>query len=149
MTMTQAVEMLWEMIPDEDAVKIDDGAQMWDVSALVDAIREQDDGNLHNLAVNYEGISRVRPDGTIESIHVYQVRPRPYIWEIRKNGREIIATEEQSGVDMKINGRNYMLDAIIPIDHADAAQDGEWDEEGFTYLVGEDYYVVTYRNKPR
>ncbi|MDD4484277.1 MAG: hypothetical protein PHD55_07925 [Methanoregula sp.] len=50
---------------------------------------------------------------------------------------------------MKINGRNYMLDAIIPIDHADAAQDGEWDEEGFTYLVGEDYYVVTYRNKPR
>ncbi|MDD4484278.1 MAG: hypothetical protein PHD55_07930 [Methanoregula sp.] len=77
MTMTQAVEMLWEMIPDEDAVKIDDGAQMWDVSALVDAIREQDDGNLHNLAVNYEGISRVRPDGTIESIHVYQVRPAP------------------------------------------------------------------------
>ena len=29
-----------------------------------------------DLAVNDEGISRVRPDGTLESIRIYQVRPR-------------------------------------------------------------------------
>lgn len=149
MTMTQAVEMLWEMIPDEDVVQIDDGATMWYASTLVDAVREHDDGTIYDLVVEPWGIVKLNEDGFRESVPDYRVRPRPYIWEIRKNGREIIATEEQSGVDMKINGRNYMLDAIIPIDHADAAQDGEWDEEGFTYLVGEDYYVVTYRNKPR
>lgn len=76
MTMTQAVEMLRGLIPDEDAVQIDDGAELWDASALVDAVRVEDDGGLQNLAVNDEGISRVRPDGTLESIRIYQVRPR-------------------------------------------------------------------------
>ena len=79
MTMTQAVEMLRELIPDEDAVQINDGAQMWDASALVDAVQERDDGEVHDLAVNDEGISRVRPDGTIESIRIYQVQPRPTV----------------------------------------------------------------------
>lgn len=77
-----------------------------------------------------------------------RVRPRPYIWELRKNGHEVIATEEQSGEDMEMNGRTYMLDAIIPDEHADAAQEGEWDEEGFNYSIGEDFYVVTYYRKP-
>jgi hypothetical protein len=76
MTMTQAVEMLRGMIPDEDAVQIDDGAELWDASALVDAVRVEEDGGLRDLAVNDEGISRVRPDGTLESIRIYQVRPR-------------------------------------------------------------------------
>ena len=76
-----------------------------------------------------------------------RVRPRPYIWELRKNG-QVIATEEQSGEDMEMNGRGYMLDAIIPDEHADAAQEGEWDEEGFNYSIGEDFYVVTYYRKP-
>ncbi len=148
MTMTEAVEMLREMIPDEDAVQIDDGATMWYASTLVDEVREHDDGEIHDLAVNDEGISRVRPDGTIESIRMYQVRPRPYIWELQKNGHEVIATEEQSGEDMETNGRGYMLDAIIPDEHADAAQEGEWDEYGFCYHVGEDSYVVIYYLKP-
>lgn len=79
MTMTEAVEMLRGLIPDEGAVQVDDGAQMWDASALVDAVRERDDGAIHDLAVNDGGISRVRPDGTIESIREYQVRPRPTV----------------------------------------------------------------------
>lgn len=79
MTMTEAVEMLRGLIPDEGAVQIDDGAQMWDASALVDAVRERDDGEIHDLAVNDEGISRVRPDGTISSVHIYRVQPRPTV----------------------------------------------------------------------
>ncbi len=71
--------MLRELIPDEDAVQINDGAQMWDAGALVDETRERDDGEVHDLAVNDEGISRVRPDGTIESIRIYQVQPRPTV----------------------------------------------------------------------
>ena len=90
MTLTEAVEMLRETIPDEDAVQINDGAQMWDASALVDAVREQDDGEIHDLAVNDEGISRVRPDGTISSIRIYRVQPRPTVaglaTELRAHG---------------------------------------------------------------
>jgi hypothetical protein len=77
MSMAQAVEMLRGMIPDEDAVQIDDGAQMWNASALVDETREHDDGTIYDLAVNDGGIVRIRPDGYLESTHLYQVRPRP------------------------------------------------------------------------
>lgn len=77
MTLTEAVEKLRELIPDEDAVVIDDGAQMWDASELMDAVREHDDGEIHDLAVNNEGISRVRPDGILESIRMYRVRASP------------------------------------------------------------------------
>lgn len=148
-TMTQAVEMLRELIPDEDAVQIDDGAEMWYASSLVDAVREHDDGTIYDLVVEPWGIVRLNEDGFRESVPMYRVRTRPYIWELRKNiGREVIAQMEQSGEDMETNGRGYMLDAIIPDEHADAAQDGEWDEEGFNYHVGEDFYVVTYHRKP-
>ena len=95
MTMTQAVEMLRELIPDEDAVQINDGAQMWDASALVDAVRERDDGEVHDLAVNDEGISRVRPDGTIESIRIYQVQPRPTVARLAADLRGLGVPEEK------------------------------------------------------
>jgi len=82
--------MLRELIPDEDAVQIDDGAQMWNASALVDATREHDDGTVHDLAVNDEGIARVRPDGVQESVRIYRVRPRPtlerLVAELREHG---------------------------------------------------------------
>lgn len=148
MTMTEAVEMLREMIPDEDAVQIDDGAQMWYASTLVDEVREHDDGTTYDLVVEPWGIVKLTEDGVRESIPEYRVRPRPYIWELRKNGREVIARMEQSGEDYETNGRGYMLDAIVPDEHADAAQAGEWDESGFNYHVGEDYYVVTYHRTP-
>jgi len=148
MTMTRAVEMLRGLIPDEDTVQIDDGAQMWYASALVDATREHDDGTVHDLAVNDEGIARVRPDGVQESVRIYRVRPRPYIWEVLYHGHKVIAQMEQSGEDMVTNGRTYMLDAIIPDEHADAAQDGEWDESGFAYTYDGDYYLVQYYRKP-
>jgi hypothetical protein len=77
MTLTEAVEKLRELIPNEDAVLIDDGAQMWDPSALIDAVREYDNGEPHDLAVNDEGISRVVSGGILESDRMYQVRSRP------------------------------------------------------------------------
>ena len=148
MTMTQAVEMLRGLIPDEDAVQIDDGATMWYASTLVDAVREHDDGTIYDLVVEPWGIMKLNEDGFRESVPDYRVRPRPYIWELQKNGHEVIATEEQSSEDMGTNGRTYMLDAIIPDEHADAAQEGEWDEYGFSYHVGEDCYAVIYYLKP-
>jgi len=91
---------------------------------------------------------KLNEDGFRESVPEYRVRPRPYIWELRKNGHEVIATEEQSGEDMETNGRTYMLDAIIPDEHADAAQRGEWDEFGFTYTADDGgYYLVQYYRK--
>lgn len=95
MTMTEAVEMLRGLIPDEGAVQIDDGAQMWDASALVDAVRERDDGEVHDLAVNDEGISRVRPDGTIESVRIYQVRPRPTVARLAADLRGLGVPEQR------------------------------------------------------
>lgn len=79
MTMTQAVELLRELLQNEDAVQINDGARMWDATALVHETREHDDGTIHDLAVNDEGIARVRPDGTIESVRMYVVQPRPTV----------------------------------------------------------------------
>ena len=148
MTMTQAVEMLRGLIPDEDAVQIDDGATMWYASTLVDAVREHDDGTIYDLVVEPWGIVKLNEDGFRESVPDYRVRPRPYIWEVLYHGHKVIAQMEQPGEDMETNGRTYMLDAIIPDEHADAAQEGEWEEYGFCYTFDGDYYLVQYYRKP-
>ena len=73
---------------------------------------------------------------------------RPLVWELIRGGYEVIATLEQSAEDFETNGRGYMLDAIIPDEHADAAQRGEWDEFGFTYTADDGgYYLVQYYRK--
>jgi len=64
------------------------------------------------------------------------------IWDLVKNGREIIAALEQDAADLLENGRGGVLDVLIPTEHAEAAQDGEWNPEGFVYHVGDDWYVV-------
>ncbi len=67
------------------------------------------------------------------------------LWELIRNGCEILATEKQDIDDFRVNGRGYMLDALIPNERADAAQDGEWNPEGFIYEFGGDWYLVRYR----
>jgi len=64
------------------------------------------------------------------------------VWELVRNGRETIATLEQNAADLLVDGRGYVLDVLIPTEHAEAAQDGEWSPEGFVYHVGDDWYTV-------
>jgi len=66
-------------------------------------------------------------------------------WELVKNGRTVVASFEQSIDDLLTNGRGYPLGWIIPEEHAEEAIDtGEWDEEGFVYEIGDDWYLVRY-----
>ena len=76
-TMTEAVEKLRELIPDEDAVVIDDGAVMWHIDTLVDETRAADrEGVQHDLIIEPWGIVKLNADGFRESIPEYRVKPR-------------------------------------------------------------------------
>lgn len=63
-------------------------------------------------------------------------------WILVKNGERVIEILNCDAEDIRVNGRGYVLDALIPEEHAEAAQDGEWDEEGFIYEFGDDWYMV-------
>lgn len=144
MTISEAIEQLRDLVSDEDAVWVEDGAQTWELSCLLDAVRAAEDGTVHDLAVSEDGIVRINPDGYLEG-YLYRVVPRPgsYVWELRKNGRTLLARAYQSARDFAVNGRGEMLAAMIPSSHTQQAQEGEWNPEGFLYSVGEDYYVVS------
>jgi len=68
------------------------------------------------------------------------------VWELIRNGKEIVATLEQDAEDLRVNGRGYPLSWIVPEEHAEAAfWCGEWDEEGYNYhLDNGDTYLVRY-----
>ena len=63
MTWTEAVEKLRGLIEDEDAVFIKDNATDWTIDNLVDAVRDGDDGEIHDLAVDDGGITELDADG--------------------------------------------------------------------------------------
>jgi len=67
------------------------------------------------------------------------------IWELVKNDREVVAIVEQDAADLLVDGRGYVLDALIPPEHAETAQNGEWNPEGFVYSVGDDVFTVQCR----
>jgi len=70
-------------------------------------------------------------------------------WILVKNGERVIEILDWDDEDIRANGRGYVLDALIPEVHAEAAQLGEWDEEGFVYEFGDDWYmVVQYSPEP-
>jgi hypothetical protein len=144
MTLSDAVAKLRESLLDEDAIVIDDGADMWEISCLLDAVRASEDGTLLDLAVSEDGIVRINPDGYLEG-YLYRVVPRPgsYVWELRKNGRTLLARAYQSARDMATNGRGEMLAAMIPDEHVEFAQEGEWNPEGLVYEANGDYYVLS------
>lgn len=66
-------------------------------------------------------------------------------WRLIRNGSEVIDVLRQDLDDLEVNGRGYVLDWLIPEEHVEAAQSGEWCEEGFTYHIGTDYYEIVCR----
>ena len=60
------------------------------------------------------------------------------VWELIKNGEEILATLEQDAEDLRVNGGRYMLGEIIPKEHIEAVR-------GLLYHVGDDWYLVRCR----
>ena len=66
-------------------------------------------------------------------------------WRLIRNGSEVLDTLRQDIDDLQTNGRGYVLNWLVPEEHADAAERGEWCEEGFTYHVGTDYYEIVCR----
>ncbi len=71
--------------------------------------------------------------------------PKVVEWRLIRNGSEVVDVLKQDLDDLEVNGRGYVLDWLIPEEHAEAAQSGEWCEEGFTYHIGTDYYEIVCR----
>jgi hypothetical protein len=70
-------------------------------------------------------------------------------WILVKNGERVIEILNCDAEDLDVNDRGEVLEALIPPEHAEAAQLGEWDEEGFVYEFGDDWYmVVPYHTDP-
>lgn len=72
--------------------------------------------------------------------------PETLTWILVKNGKEVVKVVDQPFEDLANNQEcRYLLDWIIPEEHAEyAVWHGEWDSEGFTYTVGDDWYMVKY-----
>lgn len=71
--------------------------------------------------------------------------PETLTWVLVKNGKEVVKTVDQTIEDITVNGPAYPLSWIVPVEHAEyAVWHGEWDADGFTYTVGDDWYLVKY-----
>jgi hypothetical protein len=63
-------------------------------------------------------------------------------WVLMKNNTEIIDEMEYSDEEYEINGTGDILWSLIPLEMTDAAQNGEWDQEGFNWHYKRDYYII-------
>jgi len=63
-------------------------------------------------------------------------------WKFVDNNGDVLDYIDQTPEDNAINGVAYILASLIPIEHIDEAEKGEWVEEGFVYSVGDDVYTI-------
>lgn len=63
-------------------------------------------------------------------------------WKFVDNNGDTVDHIDQTPEDYEINGAAYILASLLPIEHIDAAEKGEWREEGYVYSVGEDVYSI-------
>lgn len=65
------------------------------------------------------------------------------VWVLVKNGKsaEEVATLQEK--DIEVYGLGHVLETLIPLEHRSTAElSGRWDEEGFTYEFGQDWFAV-------
>ena len=70
------------------------------------------------------------------------MEPKVVEWRLIRNGSEVLDTLKQDIDDLQTNGRGYVLNWLVPEEHAEAAERGEWCEEGFVYHIDTDYYEI-------
>ena len=63
-------------------------------------------------------------------------------WKFVDNNGDTVDHIDQTLEDYEINGVAYILASLIPIEHIDDAEKGDWREEGYVYSVGEDVYSI-------
>lgn len=71
-------------------------------------------------------------------------------WVLIKNGKEVVEMATFDTEDIRVNGRGDVLEALIPLEHLDAAERGEWNPEGFVYTLddGSDDWFEAVRYYP-
>lgn len=57
-------------------------------------------------------------------------------WKLFRNGETISVIETDE------DNRGEVLFQILPIEHLDDADSGEWNEHGFVYHIGDEVYEV-------
>lgn len=86
MTITDAARELRSII--DDSVVIDDGAENWDIDNLIESLEANETGDTSDYAISKSGITRISPDGYLESGPIYRVKPIPH--EINVFGYESV-----------------------------------------------------------